>query len=55
MKGGFTESELYNLHDDLVQKKDLIKSMPDKAKELEALLKKCTDQGHTRPDWGSQK
>ena len=55
VKGGFTDTELYNLHDDLAQKNDLIKTMPDKAKELEALLNKCETQGHTRPDWGSQK
>ena len=55
VKGGFTEAELYNLSDDPAQKNDLIKTMPDKAKELEALLEKCQKQGHTRPDWESQK
>ena len=51
VKGGFTETELYNLGDDPAQKNDLIKTMPDKAKELSALLEKCRAQGHTRPDW----
>jgi arylsulfatase A len=54
-KGGFTEPEMYNLASDPRQQDNLIKTMPDKAKELNALLEKIRTQGYTRPGWETAK
>jgi arylsulfatase A-like enzyme len=40
---------LFNLADDLGEKKNLAATMPDKVKELSALLKKCRSEKQTRP------
>ena len=41
--------ELYNLKDDIGQKHNLASGYPDKVAELQALLKKIRDQGHSSP------
>lgn len=41
--------ELYNLEEDLAEKKNLAKQHPDKVKTLIAALKQVRDTGHSRP------
>ena len=41
--------ELYNLKEDIGQKHNLASGHPDKVAELQALLKKIRDQGHSSP------
>jgi arylsulfatase A len=41
--------ELYNLKDDIGQKHNLAAAHPEKVTELQALLKKLQDQGHSAP------
>ena len=41
--------ELYNLKEDIGQKKNLAADQPEKVKELKALLKKLQEQGYSSP------
>ena len=41
--------ELYNLKEDIGQKKNLAADQPQKVKELKALLKKLQEQGYSSP------
>ncbi|MEO1526877.1 MAG: sulfatase-like hydrolase/transferase [Planctomycetota bacterium] len=43
--------ELYDLSNDPGERNNLIKSEPDKLKEMLAALKKIKDNGHSRPDF----
>jgi arylsulfatase A-like enzyme len=51
-KGGETNPmpELYNLADDIGEKKNLAKQDPEKVKELMALLERVRRQGRSRPE-----
>jgi hypothetical protein len=42
--------ELYNLADDIGEKKNLAKQDPEKVKELMALLERVRRQGRSRPE-----
>lgn len=42
-------AELYNLKEDIPQKKNLAAARPDKVEELRSLLKKIQQQGHSAP------
>ena len=41
--------ELYNLKEDIGQKKNMAADQPEKVKELKALLKKLQEQGYSSP------
>ena len=41
--------ELYNLKDDLPQKQNVAAAHPEKVAELQALLKRIREQGHSAP------
>ena len=41
--------ELYNLRTDLAQKHNVAAAHPDKVAELQALLRKIREQGHSAP------
>jgi arylsulfatase A len=42
-------AELYNIRDDIAQKKNLAAAHPEKVEELRSLLKKIQQQGHSAP------
>jgi arylsulfatase A len=42
-------AELYNLKEDIAQKKNLAAAHPEKLEELRSLLKKIQEQGHSAP------
>jgi arylsulfatase A len=46
---GNQKAGLYNLREDLGQRHNLAEKHPDKVTELQALLKKIRDQGHSAP------
>lgn len=46
--GNNPEPQLYNLHDDLGETKNLAKENPERLKEMEILLQKIKDEGRTR-------
>ena len=45
-------AELYNIRDDIAQKKNLAAAHPEKVEELRSLLKKIQQQGHSAPRLG---